>query len=883
MNKTGLWGEAVRQRRPILVNDFAADHPLKKGYPEGHVKLLNYLTVPVFSGDKIVGVVGVANKQTDYDETDVLQLTLLMNTVWKVVEQRRAELDLKRIEWMLSKTPASVIEGQTKVHEPEYGDLTALNRDGLILKSVGRDLLGSIAADYLALLGTSSAIYEANGDYAFGIFASGWCQLLDQAARKLCHTSDNTAALASGRWLCHESCWTGCSQEAIARRVPMDIGCHGGIRLYSAPIFAGGEVIGAINFGYGDPPKDPTRLQALAEAYQLHYEGLLRAANAYDSRPAYIVEMAKRRLHASAQLIGALVESKRAADQERQAVRSFRMLSRGNEAIALAAEETGLMQDICRILVEEGGWRLAWVGLAEEGPGKRVRPVAQTGFEHGYLEAINITWDDSPTGHGPTGTAIRTSEPVVCPNTMTDPSFAPWRKEAAQRGYASTIALPLTGDSGVFGAVNIYAAEPDAFSPSEVELLRRLVDNLAYALQAMRMKAAHEKAERNRGVLESQLLQAQKMEAVGRLAGGVAHDFNNMLAVIMGHGDLALEETAPDSPQHVHLMEIQKAAQRSADLTRQLLAFARKQTISPRVLDLNDTIPGMLKMLRRLIGEDIDLRWKPARELWPVHMDPAQLDQILANLAVNARDAIEGVGRITIETSNVALDGTYCETHAGFVPGRYVLLAVSDDGCGMDKETMAQLFDPFFTTKPAGQGTGLGLAMVYGIVKQNQGFINVYSEPGKGTTFKIYLPRDGADKADAGALRAQTLAPTGTETVLLVEDEEALLRLIATQLESLGYTVLAAGSPGQALQLAQEYAGDIPLLMTDVIMPAMSGRDLWQRLSALRPNLKCLYMSGYTANVIAHHGVLNEGVHFLQKPFSRGALATKLREALTRP
>jgi PAS domain S-box-containing protein len=379
---------------------------------------------------------------------------------------------------------------------------------------------------------------------------------------------------------------------------------------------------------------------------------------------------------------------------------------------------------------------------------------------------------------------------------------------------------------------------------------------------------------------EESLRQAQKMEAVGRLAGGVAHDFNNMLAVIVGHADLALERTAPDSPLHADLLEIQKAAQRSADLTRQLLAFARKQTIAPQVLDLNDTIAGMLKLLGRLIGENIHLLWKPAGHLWQVHMDPAQIDQILANLVVNARDAIAGVGQITIETGKVAFDEAYCETHADFVPGQYVLLAVSDNGCGMDPGVLAQLFDPFFTTKPLGQGTGLGLATVYGIVKQNHGFIHVYSEPGQGATFKIYLPRHAADPADTGATREPAVVPTGTETVLLVEDEVALLQLTTRLLERLGYAVLAAGGPNQALQLAAAHVGVIHLVLTDIIMPDLSGHDLWQRLSALRPSLKCLFMSGYTANVIAHRGVLDDGVHFLQKPFSREALATKLREVL---
>ena len=380
--------------------------------------------------------------------------------------------------------------------------------------------------------------------------------------------------------------------------------------------------------------------------------------------------------------------------------------------------------------------------------------------------------------------------------------------------------------------------------------------------------------------LESQFLQAQKMEAVGRLAGGVAHDFNNMLQTILGNAELLLNDAEPDDPRVADLNEIMAAARRSADLTRQLLAFARKQTIAPKVLDLNDTIADMLKMLRRLIGEDIALTWEPAADLGPVKMDPSQLDQILANLTVNARDAIAGVGRVHIGTGNAEFDERYCKTHPDAAPGAYVMLTVSDTGCGMDPETQAHIFEPFFTTKEEGKGTGLGLATVYGIVKQNNGFIGLESEPGKGTTFKIYLPRHAATGEEIGKQARTAPTPTGTETVLLVEDEPSLLRLAHRLLDGLGYTVLAAEGPSQALRLAGEYTGDIHLLLTDVIMPGLSGSDLRNRLSATRPAMKCLFISGYTADVVARRGILREGTHFIQKPFTKTALAVKLRDVL---
>jgi two-component system, cell cycle sensor histidine kinase and response regulator CckA len=377
--------------------------------------------------------------------------------------------------------------------------------------------------------------------------------------------------------------------------------------------------------------------------------------------------------------------------------------------------------------------------------------------------------------------------------------------------------------------------------------------------------------------LADQFEQAQKMESVGRLAGGVAHDFNNMLGIILGYAEIALYEADRGTPLHENLTEIRKAAHRSTDLTRQLLAFARKQTIDPRVLNLNATVEGMFNMLRRLIGEHIDLAWLPGADLWPVKMDPAQIDQILANLCVNARDAIADVGKVTIETENVSLDEAYCAGHAGFVPGEYVMLAVSDNGCGMDDETMRNLFEPFFTTKGVGKGTGLGLSTVYGIVKQNDGFINVTSEPGRGTTFKITIPRHAGSIVEASAASAAELPQGHGETLLLVEDEPALLNMGKEMLEKLGYTVLSAGAPRDAMRLADEHAGEIHLLMTDVVMPEMNGRDLAERLLANNPGMKCLFMSGYTADVIARHGALDEGVHFIQKPFSMGDLAVKVR------
>ena len=408
-----------------------------------------------------------------------------------------------------------------------------------------------------------------------------------------------------------------------------------------------------------------------------------------------------------------------------------------------------------------------------------------------------------------------------------------------------------------------------------------LKDNIPVGLRGIIVDITERKqAEEERAQMEDQFRHAQKMESVGRLAGGVAHDFNNMLGVILGYTEMSLDKLDPSQPFYTALQEIRKAADRSADLTRQLLAFARRQTISPRVLDLNETVEGMLKMLCRLIGEDINLSWQPFADLLRIKVDPTQFDQILVNLCANGSDAISGVGKMTIETGKAAFDEDYCREHPGFVPGEYVLLAVSDDGCGMDKEIQDNIFEPFFTTKEVGQGTGLGLATVYGIVKQNDGFINIYSEPGKGTTFNIYLPRYAGKTVQIQDECPEEPISQGHETILLAEDEPAILEMATKMLKRQGYTVLDADTPGVALRLAREYNSEIHLLMTDVIMPEMNGRDLANKLASICPDIKCLFMSGYTANVIAHRRVLDDGVNFIQKPFSIQDLASKVREVL---
>ena len=381
--------------------------------------------------------------------------------------------------------------------------------------------------------------------------------------------------------------------------------------------------------------------------------------------------------------------------------------------------------------------------------------------------------------------------------------------------------------------------------------------------------------------LELQLLQTQKMESIGRLAGGVAHDFNNMLNVILGHADLALDKIDPSAPLYNHLHQIREAATHSADITRQLLAFARKQTISPRVLNLNQTVEGMLKMLGRLLGEDINLVWQPGDNLGAVKMDPSQIHQILANLCVNSRDAIKDVGQITIKTGMKIFYEQEISDLSDVIPGKFVRLSVTDDGCGMDQHTLANLFDPFFTTKEVGKGTGLGLATVYGIVKQNQGFIHVDSRLEKGTTFDIFLPRYKDDVVTQKKASHENMPVGNGETILVVEDEIAILELLQTMLEQLKYTVLTETSPKAALDLAETRSGKIHLLITDVIMPEMNGRELARQMITRYPEIRLLFMSGYTDNIITQQGGVIEKTSFIQKPFLMQDIAMKVHKILT--
>ncbi|GLI35630.1 PAS domain S-box protein [Desulforhabdus amnigena] len=435
----------------------------------------------------------------------------------------------------------------------------------------------------------------------------------------------------------------------------------------------------------------------------------------------------------------------------------------------------------------------------------------------------------------------------------------------------------LHGDTRKFNW--LHKRKDGALFEAEVSLNNLALNGRKYIQAILRDISERRRAEEEKRLLVEQLHQMRKLEAIGRLAGGVAHDFNNMLGVILGYAQLLKSSLPVGNSMYNDVLEIEKAAIRSRDITRQLLAFSRKQVIAPRVVDLNSMIDEMRKALSRLIREDIELRFTLEKNLWKVRIDPSQIDQILVNLAVNARDAMPDGGVLSIETRNVHLDDFYCGEHLGMKPGQFVMLSVSDTGVGMDEHTRSHIFEPFFTTKELGKGTGLGLATLYGIVKQNDGWINVYSEPGQGTMFKIYIPRMKEDLQGEEQPEAVEI-PSRAGTILVVEDDEMMRGMVTAMLKTIGYKVLSTKTPQEALSLFEKGEVHVDLLLTDVIMPGLSGKELADRVRSMLPETRVLFMSGYTSNVIAHRGVLEDGMHFIQKPFSMSELDRVISETL---
>ena len=758
--EAGMFGEAVRRRKAIVINDFPASSSPNGDLSEGHVSLQRCLVVPISEGDRIVAVVGVANKETDYDRSDVLQIELLMEDAWREVERMVSEVTLRaEKEWS-----RSIIDNAPNI-------VVGLGQDSEIV----------VFNEFVELL---------TGYKAEEVIGKEWIStFVPEEAREAVHRAwdEIIETKVAGH---------GFENEIITRSGERRL-----IQWSNTHIAEDGGFGMMLSLGM-----DITQRRRDEEA--------LREAN--------------RRLEANRSAMLNILEDLQEENEARR--RNEVELQR----VTMAIEQAGEM-----VLIADPDGDIRYVNPAfeavtgygrEEVLGQNPRILRSGKQDRAFYDDL---WGTVTSGQVWQGRMVNE------------------RKDGTLHVVDSTIS-PVMDDSGR--------------TVSFVAVSRDVTEHLLLT---------EEKAS-----LQEQLRRAQTLESIGRLAGGVAHDFNNMLGVILGYGEMVLARLHERDPLRKEVQEIVKAAQRSATLTRQLLAFSRRQTLQPQVLDLNDLVCDLEKMLRRLIGEDIVLRLTLTEDVSEVFVDPGQIEQVIMNLAVNARDAMPGGGKLSIETAQTELDEAYVARHPGAQPGEYVLLAVTDTGCGMDQEVMDRIFDPFFTTKEEGRGTGLGLATVYGIVKQSGGNIWVYSELGRGTTFKIYFPRTDARPEPAPDATVAVHAVNCGERILVVEDEEGLRSLMESLLKHLGYQVTSAANGGEALLLIEERGLKPDLVITDVVMPSMSGRQLVERLRRGQPHLKVLYMSGYTDDTIVHHGVLKPDAPFLQKPFNVQGLGAKVREVL---
>jgi len=574
-----------------------------------------------------------------------------------------------------------------------------------------------------------------------------------------------------------------------------------------------------------------------------------------------------------------VTDRKRTEAALRRTVRALTTLSSCNQTLVRADDEQRFLDEFCCIVVDVAGYGMAWIGLLDSGPGLRIRVAAGAGVNADRRERIQATLRQPDSQSEPARAAIRTGQPVVVLFGESDEHSGTWHREYAGLGLRSCIGLPIRANDACIGALVIGSPDPDAFDADERGVLDEVALDLGHGVETLRARAEQAVTASELEVAREQLALSQRIEAVGRLAGGVAHDFNNLLSVILTYAGFAIERLDPSDPVRADIQEVHDAGQRAAELTRQLLAFSRKQVLQPRPLNLNDRVAAMQSMLSRVLGEDIRIDVRTAADLGSVMADPGQLDQVLMNLAVNARDAMPNGGRLLLETANAELDAEYAAEHVVVEPGSYVMVAVTDTGHGMDAETRSRIFEPFFTTREEGKGTGLGLSTVYGIVKQSGGYIWVYSEIGVGTTFRVYLPRVDRPAVEHRVRRPVIIA-TGDETILVVEDEDAVRRAAERILRTAGYHVLSAANGDDALRLCEEHEGPIDLLLTDVVMPGLSGRDLSTRVQELKPGLKVMFTSGYTESAIVDHGVLEPGIAFIGKPFAATDLTRRVREVL---
>ena len=726
-----------------------------------------------------------------------------------------------KLAWMLN-DPVPLSQTEKDVYTPPYGDVTALNTCRLIMDAVGKATLKKIGEYAITLLDTSVAIYEANGDYAFGMFSSGWCRVMDGASRELCGTTDNQTALTCGKWLCHENCWNDSAKKAMETGTSTDIHCVGGIHLYCEPIVANQKVVGAINIGYGDPPDHPDKLKALAHAFHVDPEMLKKTGDGYKSRPEFIIRIAKKQLAAFAKLIGEMVEK----EQTRKALKAE---MKRNQALLDYSP-------VCHKIVDLDF---------------NLQYMSANGFKMLKLDT------DAPVYGKP------------YPFSFFPPEFKNTMRENLQKvkhtGESTTMEAQTSDSNG--NAIWLESALIPVFDDhQQIEYLTVVSADTTWR------KTKEEEKKR----LEKQLRQSQKMESIGNLAGGIAHDFNNILAAIIGFTEIALDEAPKGSLLDDSLQEIYAAGKRARDVVKQILAFARQSEEKKHPIQPGAIAKDVLTLIRSTLPATIDIRPTITSNSW-IMGNATQIHQVLINLCTNAADAMErsgGVLRLTIQ--DMAVASKY--PPAGIRQGNYIEIRVSDNGAGIAPDIMDAIFEPYFTTKAPGEGTGMGLAMAQGVIESHGGEISVESQLGKGTTFTIYLPI--TKKRPANGADTPEQLPKGMERILFVDDEVPIAKMGGRILEQQGYFVTTTTSSTEALALFQAAPADFDLVITDMTMPDMTGDRLAAKLMKIRPDIPVILCTGYSTK-ISDKTAIEIGIRaFAYKPVAKAELAKIVRKVL---
>ncbi len=901
MEIRGIWSSVLKTERSQIIND-PASHPDSVAIPKGHVPINSFLGVPLRRSGKIFGMIALANKEGGYSLRDAEAVETLSIAFVEALHRRRAQDRLEESE-----------ERYRSLFDDSIDGVYETSRDGRLI--------------------------EANRAF-LEIFGNARDEMIGMDIRGVYRNPTEH------------------------HRFVEDMEKKGFVKDYPLILLK----------------KDGQEIECEVSATAILDK--------------------ERTLQGYRGIIRDVTERNRARKRLERLNKALRAQSKSNEALLRATSESDLMNSVCKVVVEEAGYRFAWVGLAEQDKEKSVLPVAKFGFEDGYLEKLDISWADTERGRGPAGTAIRTGLPVPVGDFVTDPHYEPWRAEALARGYASGLSLPISFKGEILGALNIYASKPHRFDTYEVSLLTELADNLSYGIGSLRTRKEREMTEerlraseqRFRLLVESspigvsifqhgkrgyvnpavvsmsgyetpeevlalpplalyadeererldnlmgsvergekelvhlqtkglrkagdifdvslwvvptefndlpavlafsidesenkslrdQLTRVQKMESLGTLAGGIAHDFNNLLTVIQGYAELLLVDKGKEHPEYNDLQVISSASQRGADLVRRILTFSRKVESEKRFIDLNEELAHSRKLLERTLPKMVKIRQRLQRKLGKIYADPGQIEQVLLNLAVNASHAMPEGGELSIRTEIVQLDEEYCATHVEAQPGEHVLLTVSDTGCGMQKAVVDHIFEPFFTTKNPGEGTGLGLSMVFGIVKDHEGHITCYSEPGIGTTFKIYFPIQAEANEFVDLATSGEFSMAGAETILLVDDEEGIRDLGKRILCGAGYTVITAGNGREALEVFRKRNADISIVILDLIMPEMGGKECLEELLKLDPQVKVIVSSGFLPDGMTKEVVDKGSKGFVNKPFRSNDMLRMIRETLDR-